>query len=75
MFVFGANFGHDVVTDFNRFDDVIEFHDGLFGNFRAVLAASQQVGNDTVITLDANNSIVLEDTQLRQLSANDFLLL
>jgi hypothetical protein len=29
-------------------------------NFAAVQAASHQVGNDTVITLDAGNSIVLQ---------------
>jgi predicted extracellular nuclease/2',3'-cyclic-nucleotide 2'-phosphodiesterase (5'-nucleotidase family) len=75
VFAFRAGFGHDVVTDFNRFNDVIEFHDGLFGSFHAVLAASEQIGNDTVITLDASNLLVLEDVQLRQLSANDFFLL
>ena len=75
MFAFRPGFGHDVVTDFNRFDDVIQIHNGLFDSFDAVLAVSQQIGNDTVITLDANNSIELEDVQLRQLSANDFWLL
>jgi hypothetical protein len=62
-------------TGCSRRPDVIEFHDGLFGSFDAVLAASKQIGNDTVITLDARNLLVLEDVQLRQLSANDFFLL
>jgi Ca2+-binding RTX toxin-like protein len=73
--VFHTGFGHDVATDFNSRDDVIVFYDGLFGNPEAVLAASQQVGDDTVITLDANNSVVLENVSLQSLSANDFLFL
>jgi predicted extracellular nuclease len=71
LFVFQANFGQDVITDFDR-NDVIVFDD-LFGSFAAVQAASHQVGNDTVITLDADNSIVLEDVSLQSLSASDFL--
>ena len=73
--MFHAGFGHDVVTDFNRRDDVIVFHEGLFGSPQAVLTASQQVGGDTVITLDADNSIVLQDVLLQSLAANDFLFL
>jgi Ca2+-binding RTX toxin-like protein len=70
-FVFGAGFGHDVITDFSRADR-IEFDDGLFGSFRAVRAASQQVGNDTVITLDVDNSIVLQGVKLKDLKAEQF---
>ena len=34
--------------------DQIEFDGGVFHDFRDVLAASHQVGNDTVITMSAN---------------------
>ncbi len=51
-FVFGPGFGHDVVTDFSHADR-IEFDGGVFQNFQQVQAATQQVGDDTVITLDA----------------------
>jgi Ca2+-binding RTX toxin-like protein len=56
MFVFAAGFGHDVVTDFED-GDHIEFDGALLpnANFQSVLALSQQQGNNTVITLDANN--------------------
>lgn len=48
-FVFGPRFGHDVVKDFTH-DDRIAFDGGVFQTAQQVLAASQQVGNDTVIT-------------------------
>jgi serralysin len=70
-FVFGPGFGHDVITDFTH-PDRIEFDGGLFGNFQAVKAASQQVGNDTVITLDADDTITLQGVALKSLRASDF---
>jgi len=69
--VFGAEFGHDVVTDF-RSGDHIAFQDGVFGDFQAVLAASQQVGADVVITLDSGDVITLQHVQLASLHASDF---
>jgi Ca2+-binding RTX toxin-like protein len=72
-FVFGPGFGHDTITDFTPADR-IEFDGGLFQNFQAVQAASQQVGNDTVITLDDNNSITLQGVALHSLHANDFII-
>jgi Ca2+-binding RTX toxin-like protein len=70
-FVFGPGFGYDVVTDFSRADH-IEFDGGVFQNFKQVQAASQQVGNDTVITLDANDSITLLGVTLPSLHASHF---
>jgi Ca2+-binding RTX toxin-like protein len=70
-FVFGPGFGHDVITDFTH-PDRIEFDGGLFGNFQAVKAASQQVGNDAVITLDADDTITLQGVALKSLRASDF---
>jgi Ca2+-binding RTX toxin-like protein len=72
-FVFGPGFGHDTITDFTHADR-IEFDGGVFQNFRAVQAASQQVGNDTVITLDDHNSITLQNVALNSLHANDFII-
>jgi Ca2+-binding RTX toxin-like protein len=59
IFAFAAGFGHDTVSDFGH-DDRIEF-EGWFQNFIAVQAASHQVSNDTVITVDPDNSIVTVD--------------
>ena len=71
-FVFGANFGHDVVTDF-RSGDHIAFQGGVFSDFQAVLNASQQVGADVVITLNSGDVITLQHVQLASLHASDFL--
>jgi hypothetical protein len=54
--------------------DVIEFHDGLFANFAAVQAASQQVGSNVLITIDASNSILRQNVSPSNLNQNDFLL-
>src|SRR5687768_12274098 len=59
-FEFRVDFGNDTVTDFvagAATDDVIEIDDVIFADFAAVMAASQQVGNDVVITQDSNNTI------------------
>jgi Ca2+-binding RTX toxin-like protein len=70
-FVFGPGFGHDVVTDFSHADH-IEFDGGVFQNFKQVQAASHQVGADTVIALDAGNSITLLGVSLQSLHASHF---
>jgi Ca2+-binding RTX toxin-like protein len=70
-FVFGPGFGHDVVTDFGHADH-IEFDGGVFQNFKQVQAASHQVGADTVITLDADDSITLLGVTLSSLHASHF---
>jgi len=72
VFDFGQGFGKDRITDFKN-GDVIAFHDHLFANFQEVKAASHQVGQDTVITLDADNTITLQHVQLGSLHASDFL--
>jgi Ca2+-binding RTX toxin-like protein len=72
IFAFAGGFGHDTISDFGH-DDRIEFDGGVFQNFAAVQAASHQVGNDTVVTLDAGNSIVLQHVTLNSLHASNFL--
>jgi Ca2+-binding RTX toxin-like protein len=74
-FVFGAGFGHDTVADFvagAASGDVLEFHDGLFADSSAVLAAATQSGSDTIITIDAATSIILQNVTLANLSQDDF---
>ena len=70
------SFGNDTLEDFNAgagTDDFLQFDDGVFANFDAVLAASQQVGADVLITLDGANSIRLLNVDLANLHANDFM--
>ncbi|MCW2309263.1 cadherin domain-containing protein [Rhodobium gokarnense] len=71
-----AGFGHDTVTDFVAgagTDDAIEFSTGLFADFNAVLAAASDDGTDTTITLDVDNTIVLQDVVVNDLNQDDFL--
>jgi Ca2+-binding RTX toxin-like protein len=70
-FVFGPGFGHDLVTDYSHADH-IELDGGVFHNFHQVQAASHQIGNDTVITVDANNSITLLGVNSHSLHSDDF---
>jgi Ca2+-binding RTX toxin-like protein len=76
-FVFApAAFGHDMIFDFVAgagSEDVIQFDQDDFADFAAVLAASAQDGADVVITLDAANSVTLQDVVLANLHQDDFL--
>jgi Ca2+-binding RTX toxin-like protein len=75
VFVFTASFGKDTITDFvagSSTDDVIEFDDAVFANLTAVLAAATQFGADTLITYDANNTIILKNVTMSNLHADDF---
>ncbi|THV12708.1 calcium-binding protein [Rhizobium rhizophilum] len=75
VFVFRANFGQDTVVDFQAgasSEDVIEFQNALFSNFAEVLAASNQVGSDTLITYDVDNVITLSNVALTSLHQDDF---
>jgi Ca2+-binding RTX toxin-like protein len=77
-FALKSGFGLDTVTDFTAgaaSDDVIEIRDGLFANFAALQNASAQVGSDVVITLDASNTITLQNVTLANLHQDDFNLL
>lgn len=76
VFVFKAtHFGKDTITDFVAgagTDDLIEFDDAVFADLSAVLAAATQVGADTVITYDADNTITLKNVTMSNLHADDF---
>jgi Ca2+-binding RTX toxin-like protein len=76
-FIFRAGFGQDTVWDFTAgaaSEDVIKVQDGIFADFAAVQAASQQVGSDVVITADAANTITLKNVILANLHQDDFLI-
>jgi len=73
-FRFLAGFGHDTILDFgaNGNDDMIHIDHNLFADFNAIQAHMTQNGNDVVITLDADNSITLENFNAGILTASDF---
>ncbi len=75
-FVFAAANGNDEIKDFSAgagSDDVIELQ-GMsdFDTYAEVLAAAADDGTDTVITLDADNSITLEGVVVADLHQDDF---
>ncbi|MBZ9709298.1 putative Ig domain-containing protein [Mesorhizobium sp. ESP7-2] len=74
-FVFGPNFGNQVINDFVTgpgTEDVIEFENDVFADFASVLSAATQVGADTVITHDASNVVTLKNVALTSLHQDDF---
>jgi Ca2+-binding RTX toxin-like protein len=78
-FVFGLQFGKDVVTDFQASGaghDVIQFDSTLFADTAAVLSHAQQVGKDVVITYDSADTVTLKGVTLLslQLHPEDFVL-
>jgi hypothetical protein len=58
-----------------RMDDVIEFGSDVFADFAAVLASASQVGSDTVISFDANNTVTLKNVNLSSFHQDDFRLI
>lgn len=75
VFVFASGFGKDTITDFvagSGTDDAIEFDDAVFADLSAVLAAASQVGDDTVITYDGDNTITLKNVTKTNLHTDDF---
>ncbi|MEH2526575.1 MULTISPECIES: calcium-binding protein [unclassified Bradyrhizobium] len=71
-FVFRANLGQDVITDFTVGSDVLATQDGIFADATTALAAATASGNDTLITIDANSSILLKNVALANLHTDDF---
>ncbi len=75
-FVFKVGYGKDVVTDFaagSGLGDVLELSLGTaFDTFAEMIAASAQVGANTVITIDTATSITLQNIQKTALVADDF---
>jgi VCBS repeat-containing protein len=73
-FKFSPHLGNDTVADFTPGMDTITFAAGMFSNHPAdVLAATHNDGSgNTVVTIDAHNSITLHNVQKAQLSVSDF---
>jgi hypothetical protein len=73
-FVFNfANIGQDTVTNFHPDTDTLQFNTPLFANAQAILNATQDDGHgNTVITLDAHDTITLTGVLKAQLHAADF---
>jgi probable HAF family extracellular repeat protein len=73
---FAFNFtgvGHTTVTDFHPATDTLQFSGPLFANPQAALNATHDDGHgNTVIALDAHDTIILNGILKAQLHASDF---
>ncbi len=77
LFVFENGTGTDTITDFDLGATVLEqidITDFGFANFAAVTAAATDVGPDVHIQLDANDLLILQNAQVSDLDADDFLI-
>jgi uncharacterized protein (TIGR03118 family) len=66
-----ASIGNNTINNFSTKDTIV-FNHALFANFAAVFGATTQVGPDTVIKADANDSVTLTNTIASTLSSNNF---
>jgi hypothetical protein len=64
--------GHEVINGFRTHIDVIGLDTADFSNFAAVIGAASQVGPDTVITLDAADTITLTNVSKSSLTPDNF---
>jgi hypothetical protein len=67
-----AAIGCETVNGFSLAHDVIDFSVALFTNYMAVIRATTQVGLDTVITVDATDSVTLTDVNKATLRSTNF---
>jgi hypothetical protein len=71
-FAFNAGFGANTITGFNTSHDVLQLAAALFPNYTAVMADTHQVGANTVITYDLNDTITLIGVAASHLTVSDF---
>jgi hypothetical protein len=73
-FVFNQNFGHDTINGFHAGSgtshDVISLDSSMVADYNHVQA--RQVGHDTLITIDANDAIVLTGVSASTLTTANF---
>ncbi|MDK3018340.1 M10 family metallopeptidase C-terminal domain-containing protein [Pseudodonghicola flavimaris] len=76
LFLFAAGFGQDRIADFHAGAsgeaDVISISSDLIADFADLLSRTADVGADTVITVNASNSITLLGVQKADLDSSDF---
>jgi beta-glucanase (GH16 family) len=69
-----GNNANDVITNFKPGIDEVRLDNYNLHTFAAVSADMQQVGNDVVLTLGADDSITFRNVQVSDFSAHDFML-
>jgi autotransporter passenger strand-loop-strand repeat protein len=64
--------GNETINHFNPTQDFLQFNPALLGNYIAAFADTKQVGANTVIQIDATDSMALTNVTATALSANNF---
>nr|WP_245312364.1 calcium-binding protein [Rhizobium sp. R693] len=75
FFVYAPNWGHDTIEDFvttGAAHDTIKIDQTIFSDWASLLAASNLSGSNTIITADANNTIILKNVAVSSLQSADF---
>ena len=71
-FTLNAGFGNNTIASFSTAHDVLQFNHALFANYAAVMPNIKQVGADTLITYDANDTVKLDAVTASHLTASNF---
>jgi len=71
-FAFPNLMGKDEVTNFGLAKDTLQFNATLFSNFTAAMNAASQVGANIVFTIDANDTVTLDNVAKASLTAGNF---
>ncbi|WP_431323469.1 M10 family metallopeptidase C-terminal domain-containing protein [Rhizobium sp. YTU87027] len=75
FFVYSPNWGHDIIENFvatGAWHDTIRIDHTIFADWASLLAASHPTDSSTIITADANNTIMLWNVSLSSLQSADF---
>jgi hypothetical protein len=70
--VIGPGSGQDTILNFQTTQDTLQFSTSLFANYAAAMVSASQVGANTVFTIDANDSVTLQNVNMANLSAANF---
>jgi hypothetical protein len=70
--VIGPGSGQDTILNFQTTQDTLQFSLSLFANYAAAMTSASQVGANTVFTIDANDSVTLQNVNMANLSAANF---
>jgi hypothetical protein len=71
LFLYSGHFGQETINNFAA-SDIIKFAANDFGSLGSVLGSTKQVGADSVITLDATDTITLVGVAKSSLTAVNF---
>src|SRR6202035_1580673 len=72
IFAFPDAMGHDEVTNFGIAKDTLQFNATLFSNFTAAMNQASQSGAHTVFTIDADDTVTLDNVTKSSLTAANF---